>query len=220
VATTPAAAAAGTALAATHVARRIVGRLGEGSDPFSRRVGFERWPGPRPDAGDNGLQVGNVRVASASHSVAPAVIWRKADRSSLPPDRPAANTGAATTAGTSDLLQRARQQFSRTATAPVGPSSGPGLVSPTVEFSRAAPVRPPDPHHPQPGDPTIIWRRFAGPAEAAPPGGPPMDSPLVSADQSPAVFNAETIEWIIEAVEQRVLEELERRGQRYNPGVF
>ena len=47
-----------------------------------------------------------------------------------------------------------------------------------------------------------------------------MNAPPVSTDQSPTVFNAETIEWIIEAVEERVLEELERRGQRYNPGVF
>jgi hypothetical protein len=47
-----------------------------------------------------------------------------------------------------------------------------------------------------------------------------VDTQPVSTDQSPAVIDSETIEWIIEAVEERVLQELERRGQRYNPGVF
>ncbi len=47
-----------------------------------------------------------------------------------------------------------------------------------------------------------------------------MDASPVPTEQSPTVIDAETIEWIIEAVEERVLEELERRGQRYNPGVF
>jgi hypothetical protein len=47
-----------------------------------------------------------------------------------------------------------------------------------------------------------------------------VDTPSGSAEQSSAVINAEMIEWIIEAVEERVLEELERRGLRHNPGVF
>jgi hypothetical protein len=55
---------------------------------------------------------------------------------------------------------------------------------------------------------------------AGTPGGPDVDTPPGSAEQSPAVVNAETLEWIIEAVEERVLEELERRGLRHNPGVF
>jgi hypothetical protein len=55
---------------------------------------------------------------------------------------------------------------------------------------------------------------------AGTPGGPPVDASQASAEQSPAVISAETIEWIIEAVEERVLEELERRGLRHNPGVF
>jgi hypothetical protein len=63
-------------------------------------------------------------------------------------------------------------------------------------------------------------RRFVGPSVAGVPGGPPVDTAPGPAEQSPAVINAETIEWIIEAVEERVLEELERRGLRYNPGVF
>jgi hypothetical protein len=47
-----------------------------------------------------------------------------------------------------------------------------------------------------------------------------VDTSPGSAEQSPATITAETIEWIIEAVEERVLEELERRGLRHNPGVF
>jgi hypothetical protein len=47
-----------------------------------------------------------------------------------------------------------------------------------------------------------------------------MDTAPVPTEQSPAVINAETIEQIIEAVEERVLEELEQRGLRHNPGVF
>jgi hypothetical protein len=37
---------------------------------------------------------------------------------------------------------------------------------------------------------------------------------------SSAPLAAETIEWIIEQIEERVLEELDRRGLRNNPGVF
>ena len=46
------------------------------------------------------------------------------------------------------------------------------------------------------------------------------DDPARPTDQSRGTLDAETVEWIIEAVEQRVIEELERRGLRYNPGVF
>ena len=44
------------------------------------------------------------------------------------------------------------------------------------------------------------------------------DSDLPGASTAPLA--AETIEWIIEQIEERVLEELDRRGLRHNPGVF
>jgi hypothetical protein len=47
-----------------------------------------------------------------------------------------------------------------------------------------------------------------------------VETPSNPVDQAPAPVDEATIEWIIEAVEARVLEELERRGMRYNPGVF
>lgn len=45
----------------------------------------------------------------------------------------------------------------------------------------------------------------------------PSPSPVAS---SSAPVSEETLEWIIERIEQRIIDELERRGIRYNPGVF
>ena len=39
-------------------------------------------------------------------------------------------------------------------------------------------------------------------------------------EESSSPLSAEAIEWIVDALEQRVIEELERRGLRNNPGVF
>jgi hypothetical protein len=39
-------------------------------------------------------------------------------------------------------------------------------------------------------------------------------------ERSSAPVSEETLEWIIERVERHVIEELERRGLRHNPGVF
>jgi hypothetical protein len=63
-------------------------------------------------------------------------------------------------------------------------------------------------------------------------GGPSAPEPFVqtgapSVQPSPspvptssAPVSEETLEWIIERIEQRIIDELERRGMRYNPGVF
>lgn len=48
-------------------------------------------------------------------------------------------------------------------------------------------------------------------------GGSDTDQSSVKPGQ---VLSEETLERIIEAVEERVIEELERRGVRYDPGVF
>jgi hypothetical protein len=47
-----------------------------------------------------------------------------------------------------------------------------------------------------------------------------MDPSSHPVEQSPAPLSAEALETIIDALEQRVIEELERRGWRHNPGVF
>ena len=55
--------------------------------------------------------------------------------------------------------------------------------------------------------------RTGGPMSA--PFSPP---PLVEASTHP--ISQETLDWIVEAVEERILTELERRGLRFQPGVF
>ena len=47
---------------------------------------------------------------------------------------------------------------------------------------------------------------------------PTFAPPLVEVDGPP--LPPETLEWIIERVERHVIDELERRGLRHNPGVF
>ena len=42
--------------------------------------------------------------------------------------------------------------------------------------------------------------------------------PLVETSTHP--ISQETLDWIVEAVEERILTELERRGMRFQPGVF
>ena len=39
-------------------------------------------------------------------------------------------------------------------------------------------------------------------------------------DTSAGPSTAELVDWIVEQVERRVLEDLERRGRRHTPGVF
>jgi hypothetical protein len=53
-------------------------------------------------------------------------------------------------------------------------------------------------------------------ADAARPGGPRPPEDRLGGWTVPE----ETLEWIIEQIERRVLDELERRGLRHNPGVF
>lgn len=49
---------------------------------------------------------------------------------------------------------------------------------------------------------------------------PPAGPAASFVDQSTAPISAETLDWIVEAVEERILAELERRGMRFQPGVF
>ena len=51
-------------------------------------------------------------------------------------------------------------------------------------------------------------------------GGLPTGANLPLVDSSSAPISAELLDWIVDAVEERILEELERRGMRFQPGVF
>jgi hypothetical protein len=57
-----------------------------------------------------------------------------------------------------------------------------------------------------------IVRRYTDHAAMTPP--PPQHEPAAEYDQ------AELIDRIVDAIEQRVIDELERRGRRHHPGVF
>ena len=104
------------------------------------------------------------------------------------------------------------------------PTTRPSMIESTADLFRKQgrsvapepllPVRQPDPDYPRPGDAPII-RRFQtsltdieAPASAAQVG------------TSDAPVSAETFEWLLDALEQRVIDELERRGRRHDPGVF
>jgi hypothetical protein len=152
--------------------------------------------------------------------VAPVVLGRPPDLTGSRPEVGGDAVSQPAPAVSRALLQRARGLF---------PNASPATRARSA--ATGAPSRPPDPYHPQPGDPPIIRRFLDGSPEADLTGGlpvsdqPPTDLSSTTeaskpTDQSQTKVDAETIESIIEAVEQRVLEELERRGLRYNPGVF
>jgi hypothetical protein len=205
-----------TAPAPTHIARTIVNRLSAEAVPLGGRFSFERRAGARRTAGGDVLQVGTIRLPAVSHAVAPVVIRRQTGFArGSPPDGAEANRQPAPVVG-GNLLERARALFSTSSTQSPAPT---GLTDFMVEADGDAPPGP-DPHNPQPGDPPVIRRLWTGESGTGPTGGLPVTTPSRPVDQSSAVVDAETIEWIIEAVEERVLEELERRGLRYNPGVF
>jgi hypothetical protein len=58
---------------------------------------------------------------------------------------------------------------------------------------------------------SIIWSTLNGRSEGA-------TSSSVQSSNTPAMN--ELISHIVEAIEERVIAELERRGRRHNPGVF
>jgi hypothetical protein len=164
---------------------------------------FERRAVNRMPIAADPLAVGAIRVQSLEQTVAPAVVWRRSidDSTSGPLDPGGQPPGDS---GMGDLLQRARALFS---------------APPPSDYSQAVTVAP-DPYHPRPGDPPTIRRLDVGQPATSVLGGVHVHTPSHPVDQAPTPVDEATIEWIIEAVEARVLDELERRGLRYNPGVF
>jgi hypothetical protein len=127
--------------------------------------------------------------------------------------------GAAPTPTMSERLQRRAEH----AVAPAGAS----LVERTASLfaARRAAARPreasgdgvaivADPDQPQPGDPPIIRRR--GPTGAA----ASALSPPVPPAESSGALSGEQLAQLVDAIEQRIIAELERRGRRHYPGVF
>ena len=192
--------------AAPHLARGIVRRLADrpaATSPFS----FERRLDGGSPPGDP-LAVGAIRLPTPDHSVAPSVVWRRRIDGGSSTGLSSIEYPRAPTA--EDLLQWTQAPFS--------PSSGDQSPD-SMESLRFDPSVP-DPNHPRPGDPPIIRQLSISQPASYEFGGHSVYPSPGPVDQSPAPVDEETLEWIIEAVEARVLEELERRGMRYNPGVF
>jgi hypothetical protein len=119
--------------------------------------------------------------------------------------------------GRSSLVERTADLFRQTAgpsaTGPAGAGASSAAAGTGTPANGMSPVSNLEPSFPRPGDPPIVRRstwsgvqRFnEGQAPAAPTKG----------GIDPVLFEA-----LVEALEQRVIDELERRGMRHHPGVF
>jgi hypothetical protein len=101
------------------------------------------------------------------------------------------------------------------------------LAERTADLFRQPGASAPDPHNPKPGDaPTI--RRAPDDAPLSSSGSSSTPTPTLSTGAttptvSPADLKTELdkmVDRVVEALEQRVIDELERRGRRHHPGVF
>jgi len=124
--------------------------------------------------------------------------------------------GAASSVSASPVVQR-----SMTGSPDAGGPAVPLIARFFEEQSSSPPVPPVPPtagadrsggdvNHPRPGDAPFVFGR-------SPVTGNPS-TPKVG--ESTAPLSAEAMEWLLDALEQRVVDELERRGLRHNPGVF
>jgi hypothetical protein len=159
--------------------------------------------------------------------------------------RAAPGGAAATGTGTAHNSVAARNDGAATRTGrsqPLEVFTARAGLSPALARALTEPARPPALRH----DPAAVVdarssrpaaetvrRRFSPPSSPAhhpaglfpPVATPHRGVPVTPEPPSPPVGSTaplaeETIEWIIEQVEQRVLDELDRRGLRYNPGVL
>lgn len=142
----------------------------------------------------------------------------------LHPDRVANPTGDA---GLASLLQQATAMgvfvppsgaAGLGGRAPEGATPGASGERPGGPSARAA-VRPPGP--PAAALPVPVRPGSLRPGQPAGSRGVPMTEPTPpTVDASSAPTAAEVLEWIVEQVERRVVDELERRGARHVPEVF
>lgn len=125
----------------------------------------------------------------------------------VPPSQQVRRT---TRAGTRpSLVERTADLFRRTTSGPTGAATGAptGAGAPTAT-------------NPRPGDPPFVQRSTWGVAQTdlqpvTPVSAAPKQDPATTPGMSAATFDA-----LVEALEQRVIDELERRGLRHDPGVF
>jgi hypothetical protein len=223
VATSAAAAAAGRAASrrdlpslrrSTHLTWGTDGlAVGAGANPIGAGVtARDARTGGRDGPNGPGRATGGRGNAGAAARLAPppepAIVGRAAAGAA------ASNRSAP---GGQSLLERtagllAQRSGSSSAAGSLAALS-PAAPSPTAPSPSE--FRQPDPHHPRPGDPPIIRRALFSAG-----GTLSEDTWSLPTESSSPPISPETMDWIIETIEQRVVEELERRGLRNNPGVF
>jgi hypothetical protein len=162
--------------------------------------------------GTQGLTVGagGGFLKALSGSAGPAAGDRL--RRSLDPNPPGARRSGSSLVEQSAHLFAARQRSAVSGRAARSAATGgPGATTGTDRGGGAGDV---NPDHPRPGDPPII-RRSTWP-------GVVRRDPSAVADigGSAGVLSAEQLARLVDAIEQRIIDELERRGRRHYPGVF
>jgi hypothetical protein len=148
---------------------------------------------PKPPASSTSSTTAPDATIRRSTASRPAAQRRTARRASA--------AGATSSSSSTDIVRRSA------ASAPSLFASSSGASSAIIRRFDEGPSAPPAP----PDFKSIIWNTLNGRSESA-------TSSSVQSSNTPAMN--ELISHIVEAIEERVIAELERRGRRHNPGVF